>query len=625
MFSLGFAGLNHAQVTQTYTYTGGLQTFVVPSCVTEVTITAYGASGSDGLASSSGSPGGTGAQGATVTGTYSVSPGATLNIYVGGTGSGSVGGFNGGGAGGASGSGPGGGAGGGASDVRLNGVSLSDRVIVAGGGGGGGNGGCFGTTIFGGNGGAGGSVAGGDGINSAAGAGGFGGVGSTGGSFGAGCSTYSGSAGTNGTSGVGGMGGNAPGMFCSTIGQAGAGGGGGYVGGGGGGGAGVGSPACFGNDAGGGGGGAGGSNYTAMGATNVSSTNGTAPLGNGSVVITYNDFPTILSTTGDTRCEAGIVNVSATPNAGTIDWYDAPTGGTLLLAGSNTYSTSIVTTTTFYAEPNNGGCLGISRVPVTATVNYNTFSDTTAIACEIFTWYGTDYTASGTPTYTLTNSIGCDSIITLNLTILNPSIGDTAATACEMFTWYGTDYTTSGTPTYTLTNAAGCDSIVTLNLTINNNNFDLTLNASNDTLFANQLNVSYQWIDCGNNNAPLNGETSPWYIPTQNGSYAVILSDGICTDTSNCETISNVGLNGNDSWTSQISVYPNPMANELTVDMHKLKASAIRVLNSVGQEVFTTMSNESTIVIDMLNNANGIYILQIQTEYGTFQERIIKK
>ena len=294
------------------------------------------------------------------------------------------------------------------------------------------------------------------------------------------------------------------------------------------------------------------------------------------MVITYNDFPTILSTTGDTRCEAGIVNVSATPNAGTIDWYDAPTGGTLLLAGSNTYSTSIVTTTTFYAEPNNGGCLGISRVPVTATVNYNTF-------------------------------------------------GDTAATACEMFTWYGTDYTTSGTPTYTLTNAAGCDSIVTLNLTINNNNFDLTLNASNDTLFANQLNVSYQWIDCGNNNAPLNGETSPWYIPTQNGSYAVILSDGICTDTSNCETISNVGLNGNDSWTSQISVYPNPMANELTVDMHKLKASAIRVLNSVGQEVFTTMSNESTIVIDMLNNANGIYILQIQTEYGTFQERIIKK
>ena len=50
-----------------------------------------------------------------------------------------------------------------------------------------------------------------------------------------------------------------------------------------------------------------------------------------------------------------------------------------------------------------------------------------------------------------------------------PTYGDTTATACESFAWHGTTYTESAAPTYTLTNAAGCDSIVTLRLTIEHN------------------------------------------------------------------------------------------------------------------------------------------------------------
>ena len=69
----------------------------------------------------------------------------------------------------------------------------------------------------------------------------------------------------------------------------------------------------------------------------------------------------------------------------------------------------------------------------------------------------------------MTNAAGCDSIVTLNLTINNSNTGTDTQTACDTYTWIdGNTYTSStSTPTFTLVNAAGCDSIVTLNLTIN--------------------------------------------------------------------------------------------------------------------------------------------------------------
>lgn len=47
------------------------------------------------------------------------------------------------------------------------------------------------------------------------------------------------------------------------------------------------------------------------------------------------------------------------------------------------------------------------------------FGDTTAVACESFTWHGMTYTTTPTvaPTYTYSTALGCDSVVTLNLTI----------------------------------------------------------------------------------------------------------------------------------------------------------------------------------------------------------------
>ncbi|GBL34777.1 serine-rich adhesin for platelets [Filimonas sp.] len=103
------------------------------------------------------------------------------------------------------------------------------------------------------------------------------------------------------------------------------------------------------------------------------------------------------------------------------------------------------------------------------TVKSATTSSTTESATGSYTWNGNTYTTSGTYTWTGTNSVGCDSVATLNLTILSnciPTSSTETITACSSYLFNGTSYTASGTYTWTGTNAAGCDSVVTLNLTI---------------------------------------------------------------------------------------------------------------------------------------------------------------
>jgi hypothetical protein len=136
-------------------------------------------------------------------------------------------------------------------------------------------------------------------------------------------------------------------------------------------------------------------------------------------------------------------------------------------ADGGTYSSSGVYTTTL---TNVNGC--DSTVTLNLTINNQTSGSETITACDSYFWSadGGTYSSSGIYTTTLTNSNGCDSLVTLNLTINNQTSGSETITACDSYFWSadGGTYSSSGVYTTTLTNANGCDSIVTLNLTINN-------------------------------------------------------------------------------------------------------------------------------------------------------------
>ena len=111
------------------------------------------------------------------------------------------------------------------------------------------------------------------------------------------------------------------------------------------------------------------------------------------------------------------------------------------------------------------GCDSI--VTLNLTINQGLYTTETKTACGMFNWHGKNYTTTGIYTDSLKTKLGCDSIVTLNLTINQGLYTTETKTACGMFNWHGKNYTTTGIYTDSLKTKLGCDSIVTLNLTIN--------------------------------------------------------------------------------------------------------------------------------------------------------------
>ena len=133
---------------------------------------------------------------------------------------------------------------------------------------------------------------------------------------------------------------------------------------------------------------------------------------------------------------------------------------------------TVVTTSGQYSNvyQSSTGC--DSTVTVDVTINNSTNTTESATICASaapYSWNGTDYSTSGTYTYGFTNSDGCASVATLVLTVNEASSSTLNQTICANqlpYTWNGVIFTAAGTQTATLTNAAGCDSVITMNLAV---------------------------------------------------------------------------------------------------------------------------------------------------------------
>ena len=146
--------------------------------------------------------------------------------------------------------------------------------------------------------------------------------------------------------------------------------------------------------------------------------------------------------------------------------------------------------------------------------------------CQNYTWptNGITYTQSTIETLFFTNQIGCDSTLILELTIHHNDTISEAVTACHTYLWpaNGLNYTQTTIDTAYLNNQNGCDSIAILNLSITANDLTITRNGYN--LIATLSGAQYQWVDCNDNYAIIPGAINQSYTATQDGNYAVILS-----------------------------------------------------------------------------------------------------
>lgn len=227
--------------------------------------------------------------------------------------------------------------------------------------------------------------------------------------------------------------------------------------------------------------------------------------------------------------------------------------------------------------------------------------------CQSYTWSlnNTTYTNSGVYSDTLVNMYGCDSIITLNLTILPVQTNVVSITQCDSYTSpQGNTYNTSGAYNETYSNISGCDSIVTINLTITN--------------LQNTVSIS----NCGNYISPLGNSYS------SSGTYQEIY-----TTQSGCDSTVNILLTINNSITVNQSItacssFTSPTGNNYTQSgqyfdtlttvsgCDSIIVTQLTILNPTTSTISPVVCSSYTSPSGNIYNQTGTYIDTIQNVNG---------
>jgi hypothetical protein len=322
-----------------------------------------------------------------------------------------------------------------------------------------------------------------------------------------------------------------------------------------------------------------------------------------------------------------------------------------------------------------------------------TFSSITEIACDSYTSpSGKTYTSSDTYKDTIQNIAGCDSIITINLTvnsvnssitrsgpiltadqtgctyqwlncpemttidgainqsytpslngeyavtvsdngcirtsdcfnICNNTFSNISETSCYNYTSpSGKTWTSSNTYLDTIQNTVGCDSIITINLIIKSINSTITQNGT--SLTANQSGCTYQWLNC-KHMTTINGEISKTFTTEYNGDYAVIIdNDNYCPDTSVCYTIEGLRINDTE-FEKELLLYPNPTNGDFSIDLGKTLAQIVITITDINGNLIQSNTYYKTELLDLkLEQPPGIYILKIDAGYKVDIIRLVKE
>ena len=242
---------------------------------------------------------------------------------------------------------------------------------------------------------------------------------------------------------------------------------------------------------------------------------------------------------------------------------------------------------------------------------------------EVYEIGTSTYTESGTYEDTLSTDSGCDSIVTTILFIEDEILTEQDITLCagETLTVGESTYSESGEYEDILTAISGCDSTVITNLVILpaiaiSIEFldEITLQGGDTEIET----TTFQWITC-EPFEEIDGATEQTYTATENGEYAVIITDGECIDTSDCVTVNSVGINTNEP--INFVIYPNPNNGQFTIDVPSANGFQLTIMDNLGAVVYAAPLTKNKTFINLDHLAKGIYFVQLSNG----ENRVIKK
>lgn len=245
---------------------------------------------------------------------------------------------------------------------------------------------------------------------------------------------------------------------------------------------------------------------------------------------------------------------------------------------------------------------------------------------ETVLFKGVNIDAPGTYKDTLVNAVGCDSFLTMvlakdtahNIT-LNKSI-------CRYDSFYfnGKYHDTAGTYMATFRNKDGCDSMVTLNLSVYPFRTVTLVRSILNQLKTDSGYLAYYWYFNEWTQLNASGHT----ISANNtGSYHVIAQDSnYCRFKSNVYVYNPAGISENSN--SGFQIYPNPTRDIIHIESLSNfdKKTEIKIYSMEGKLILSQPSSAKTnkLSIDLSNLVKGLYILKLESENETIERRIEK-
>jgi len=179
---------------------------------------------------------------------------------------------------------------------------------------------------------------------------------------------------------------------------------------------------------------------------------------------------------------------------------------------------------------------------------------------------------------------------------------------CNPFSVNGITYSNSGIYTQTLTNSSGCDSVLTINAEILNLNAQIF--QSDSMLYVNGTPTSIQWINCATGQA-IPGATQTSFVPQTTGNYGAVITIGECVDTSNCrQIIKSTAAKKPGSLCDNLIVTPNPVDDQIEFTLDK-SSYDIRLFSSTGALLISTKGNAQKQIINFQDLARAMYVLEV--------------
>ncbi|NQZ38266.1 MAG: T9SS type A sorting domain-containing protein [Crocinitomicaceae bacterium] len=374
------------------------------------------------------------------------------------------------------------------------------------------------------------------------------------------------------------------------------------------------------------------------------------------ITITVNATPVVSANSTSTTICAGDQITLTGGGASTYAWDNSAT--------DNVAFAPILTTTYMVTGTDGNNCSTTAQVTVTVNALPTVVANATVVTicagdqitlsgagASTYTWDNgaTDNTAfapAATTTYIVTGTDGnnCSNTDQVSITVnALPTVvaNSTSTTICaddqitltgtgaSAYTWdNGVDDNVSFIPTattiYTVTGTDMNNCSSTAMITVTVNTIDNTVSVAGLTITATASTGTYQWLDCDNVNSAISGETNQLFTATANGNYAVEISENGCVDTSDCISITTVGIE-NKLLGLNVSVYPNPTSGNVTIDLGKEYVNVdITLMDITGKVVSTSSYSATDKVLVNIEGTAGVYFLNIQSEDKGITVKLLK-